>query len=309
MSRKYQPAGVGMAPSKTELGSFIRVRRLELDIRQNTLAEQTGLSRNLVSMLEVGTRRYLNDQQLQRLAGALQYNPEELRKRMPVKYIAQPTTELGKFVYSRRKELGLTLTDLAKKMEITPEQAKRLEIRDNPSIRYGLVKPLANALDLDLFVLARFMGITRIQTKSKLGQLVRTRRKELGMSSRQLAEILRVSYQYVNQIELGKCRLSENDDMIKQLAEVLELDVNKLGAVRPPRKLKQIDTTNPLGGFLAVKRLELHLTQQQIGNIAGITASVVSNVEIGKIHPSPKLLHKLSRALNNCQIPPELLSH
>lgn len=306
MPKKQQPAGVGMTPSKTELGSFIRARRLELDLRQVPLAKQAGLRQELVSMFEIGKRKYLNDLQLVRLAKALQCDPEELRKRMPVKHTAQPTTELGKLIRSRREELGLSFSTFAKKLGITPQQAKALEVRKSPTIRYKLVKPLVSVLELDPSNLAKFAGITRKQSKSELGQLVRTRRKELGMSIGVLAEKLDVSKQFVNQIEFGQCRLSENDEMIAQLAQILELNVNELEAVRPTRRRKQMDNTNPLGKFLAAKRLEFRLSQSEVAERGEIQNSVVSGIETGRLRPSPNLLDKFAKALN-CQIPPELI--
>jgi len=302
---KAQPAGVGMTPSKTELGKFIRARRLELNLRQIPLALRAGLAQNLVSMLEIGTRKYLNEQQLKRLAKALQCDVEKLRKRMPVKPGSQPKTEVGKLIRSRREELGLSLSAFAKKLRMTPQQAKKLEVRKNPTIRYELVSPLVSALDLEPSVFGKFAGTTQKQSKSELGQLVRTRRKELGISTGALAEKLDVSRQFVNQIEFGQCRLSENDDMIVRLAQILELDVNELEAVRPTRRLK-MSTTNPLGGFLAAKRLELRLSQREVAERGEIQNGVVSSVETGRLRPNPNLLDKFAKALD-CQIPPELI--
>lgn len=302
---KFQPAGIGMVPSRTELGSFIRARRLELDLRQVPLAKQAKVAPSLITMIEVGVRRYLKDQQLERLAKTLQCDVEELRKRMPVKRIAQPKTELGKLIRSRREELGLSLPAFAKKMGMTPQQAKHLEVKKNPGICYGLSKPLASALELDPSVIAQFAGNIRKQTNSKLGQLIRARRKELGMSLNVLAEKLNVSRQFVNQIEFGQNCLSESDERIEQLAQVLEVDVNELQAVRPLRRQKQMDRT-PLGEFLATKRLELRLTQREVGKRAGIQYSTVSCVETGRFYPSPNLLVRLAKALR-CEIPAELV--
>ena len=134
---KFQPVGVGMTPSKTEFGSFIRARRIELNIRQILLAQEIGLSQYLISMIEIGKRKYLNNDQLEQLAKALQCDIEELRKRMPTRRLTQPITELGKLIRSRREELGLSLQEFAKKMEIDPQKAKRMEVRRSTTIRYA----------------------------------------------------------------------------------------------------------------------------------------------------------------------------
>jgi transcriptional regulator with XRE-family HTH domain len=305
---KFQPAGVGMTPSKTEFGSFIRARRLELEIRQVPLAQKAGLPQTLVSQIEVGGRKYLNDRQLNRLAKALQCDAEELRKHMPIKPVAQPTTEVGKFIRSRREELGLSLPAFAKKLKTTSQKAKLMELSKSPTIKYDRLQPLASALDLESSSLSRFVGMTRKETTSELGQLVRDRRKELGMSIRKLADRLNVTYQFVSQIELGQCRVSKNDELIGKLAQALELDVAELEAVRPERRMKQMqkEHINPLSGFLAAKRLELRLTQREVSERAEVGAAVVSGIETGRLRPSSNVLEKIAKVLD-CQIPPELI--
>lgn len=172
MSKTYQPAGINMTTSKTELGNFIRTCRLKLDLRQASLAKRVGLKQNVLSNLEIGTKKYLKDYHLQKLAKALRCDPEELRKRMPKKHGVEPTTELGKLIRSRREELGLTLGDLAKKMHITLQQAWKMEIH-NPRIRHTTGKLLARALNLDPSALAAFVGSKQKPTVSELGRLIR----------------------------------------------------------------------------------------------------------------------------------------
>lgn len=304
--KKKQPAGVGMTPSKTELGNYIRTRRIELDLRQVPLADKCGFAQEFVSRLEVGTCKFLNDEQLVRLAKALQCDVEELRKRMPIKRVAQPTTEMGKFIRARREELGLTIEAFAKRLKIDPKRARLLEIRKSPSVRYDTLKPLATALELDPSVISRFVGITHKQTKSEMGQLIRSRRKELGLSLKGLAGKLDVSRQFVSQIEFGQCRLSTNDDIIVKLSDILKLDVAELEAVRPKRRLKHPNNSDGLGGFLAAKRLELHLTQREVGERTEVAASLVSGIETGSFRPSTNLLKKFSQIFS-CEIPAEMI--
>lgn len=309
MHKKYQPAGVGMTPSKTELGKFIRDRRMELDLRQIPVSQAAGLSEsnNLLSMIEVGVRKYLNPKQVEGLAKVLQIDPEELRKRMPEKHVAKPTTEFGKLIQSRREELGMTLEGLAKKLRITPRKAKHLEIRKSPSLRYPLVEPLAEALKLDVSAFAKFVGREGKVTGGELGQLIRQRRKELAMSLTVLAKKLKVTQQFIDQIESGQCRLSNSYEMIEQLAEVLKLDVTQLNAVRPRRRLKMRGTApTPLSGFLAGRRLELRLTQREVSDRAETAAATISGVETGRVYPTSNLLDKLAKALE-CEIPPEII--
>ena len=302
---KSQPAGVGMTPSKTELGAFIRARRLALDLRQASLAKRSGLRQSIVSLLEIGTRTYLCEKQMERLANTLRCDVEELRKRMPVRHLAQPKTELGKLIRSRREALGLSLPAFAKKLGIPLEKAKKLEVGTQQTIHYEKAMTVARALNLKPSKLAKFMGANQKASESDLGQLIRTRRKALGMSPKALAEQLEVSRQFVSQVELGRSSLSESGDMIARLAQVLQLDVEELEAVRPRRKRKQMESPNPLAGFLAEERVRLGLTMREVSKLGGISQGTISTVERGLSRPSPAVLDRFARALQ-CQIPPEL---
>jgi len=310
MSKKHQPAGINMMPSKTELGKFIRERRLELGLRQvplNQLIPRSGDRNQLVSLIETGKRKFLDPGQVEAMAKALQIDPEELRKHMPEKYVARPRTELGKLVHARREELGMTLENFAKKSKLTLRQAKYLEVRKNPSLRYHLVKPLAKTLKLDVSVFAPFLGHFNKPTSSKLGALIRQRRKELGMSIVELAKKLKVTRQFVDQVEFGQTSLSNNDELVKRLADVLKMDVNQLNALRPRRRLREMASApSPLSGFLTARRLELRLSQRELGDLAKIHAGVVSGLETGRVSPTPNLINKLATAME-CEIPPELI--
>lgn len=308
-SKKFQPVGVAMAPSKTEFGKFIRARRLELNLQQTVLNQRipraSGTNR-LISQLETGARKYVYPDQLDALAKELQVEPEELRKYMAVRPGSQPRTELGRLIRSRREELGLSLSAFATKMSMTLQKAKALEVKKSPTIRYGMIQQLADTLELHPSVLVPFVGITRKGTESKLGRLVRNRRKELGMTTSMLAERLSVSRQWVDRIEFETCCLSNSNEMIVKLAQILALDVNKLEAVRPARKLRETSTTSPLGRFLIARRLELHLSQREVAKRVEISQSFLSSVEKGQRRASPCLLDKLTKVLD-CHIPPELI--
>lgn len=309
MSEKYQAVGVGMTPSKTNYGRFVRAHRLKLDLRQHQLAELVGILQPVISQFEVGKRKYLSFQQQENLARVLCFEPEELRKLMPVKRTrhSQPTTELGRRNQSRREELGLTLQEFADRMGMTLAQAEYLEIGKKLRIGYGTAKLLASVLKLDPSVFADFVGVGEKQTNSVFGGLVRSQRKRLMMTIDELAKKLGVSKSLVGYIESGELPLSENDDLIGRLASTFELDVNDLLAVRPKRRLKQTTASRQsLNGFLAFRRFELNLTQWQVAHRCGIPETTISNIETGAIVPDNDQLGRLSKVLE-CEIPEELI--
>jgi transcriptional regulator with XRE-family HTH domain len=302
--RCEMPGKIGnrkMKPCQTELGRFVRERRLALSMGQIALGEMTGL-KNQISIIEIGKRQYLNDDQLCRLAQALQCDEEELRLRMPVKPVAKPKTERGHFIRARREELGLSIQAFAQKMGITINQAKRLENERRECLQYAMAFKLAQVLELDLSALARFMGPRQKDATSPFGQLVRARRRELCMSPTALAKKLGISRQHVDNIEYGRSNLSRSDDPIQRLAKALELDVSVLMAVRTKgkrggRKCAREYTPTSLGILIRKKRVEQSLSQKELADRASVCALTISHIETGRTLPRYDTLRKLGQAL------------
>jgi transcriptional regulator with XRE-family HTH domain len=63
-----------------------------------------------------------------------------------------------------------------------------------------------------------------IVTSRKLGELIRKRRRELGLSQEQLAELLDVSYQQVQRYERGSNRLSI--EKLQQVAAAMAVSLS-----------------------------------------------------------------------------------
>ena len=309
MPNKRHPLGVGMTPSRTELGKFLRVRRFELGLRQIEVAKLSGIKQSHYSALEIGRVQSLKPKKLKELAKALQCEPLQIQSLIPEK--PEPKTELGRLIRARRKQLELTQKEFSENSGIRTFVIGSLERDTTHGISDHLIKPLAKALGLEPSALTNYVsnvGRKMKDTDSKLGQLIRTRRKELGLSQAQLAEKLKITRQFLCQIELGQCPLSKSDVLIEQLAKILELDISELQTVRPARKVRRVKRVRltPLGEFLTRRRLELGLSQKELAERVEISSTHVSTVERSARRPSPKLLDKLSKALG-CQIPKELM--
>ena len=301
---KNYPVGIGMNPSKTELGSFIRARRLEAGLGQIQFAQLLKIGQAQLSNIERGNQKYLNDEQVKNFAKAIRCSSKELKKRIPVKKAAQKT-ELGILVRSRRQELGMTIEDLAEKVKITPDYLLVLERkRILRKIHYKTAQRLATALVLDPVLFADFIGKPKKTSNSALGQLLRSRRREFAMAQREVGKRIGITKQYLSMIELGKIPLSSSDNLIQQLADILELDIHDLHAVRPKRRLKELSAPRGgLGKFISDRRLALRLTQAQLAQRAGINSATVSQIERGRQYPFRTMREKLSTALE-CELPP-----
>lgn len=303
---KRQPVGIGMVPCKTDLGKFLRARRLQLNLRQVQVAQQAGICPSCYSGLEVGVRKYLSAQQVESLAVVLACDPADLYAVMPEKHHAEPRSERGWFIQTRLDELGITRKELARRLQISHQQCYQLMYSSRKGFRYQMLHRLAQALEVEAASLGRFANPKfATATESAFGQVVRDRRRQLGLGIRQLADKLGVSHQRVSMIEHGHV---QEESVLERLAAALELDIAVLQAVRPKRRIKQVETDqDTLGGFLAARRLELHITQRELATRVGINQGYVSRAEHGH-QVASATIDRITRALG-CAVPVELLPH
>lgn len=227
MPKKNQPVGIGMTPSKTAFGKFIRERRIELGLSQMRVAKILQMSQSDYSNFEVGNC-YPWPKRLAGMAQVLNLELSQLESLIPQRQPTQPKTNFGFFIKNRREQLGLSMEDFAKKLKVNINRAKNLEIGNNDGISYDFLNQLAEALELELSALSQFVGTRAKRTNGGLGELIRARRKELGLSITQLGKKLQRTRQLISQIELGHSKLSRSRVFVERLAEVLNLEVTML---------------------------------------------------------------------------------
>ncbi len=95
-NRKQHRVGKGMKDSSTELGKFLQARRLTLQLNQVDVCKQLGLHQGVYSLLELGKRKKIEKEQLQKLSEILKCSLLELEEKLPKRKC--PETELGKFI-------------------------------------------------------------------------------------------------------------------------------------------------------------------------------------------------------------------
>ncbi|MFH0873719.1 MAG: helix-turn-helix domain-containing protein [Candidatus Komeilibacteria bacterium] len=291
-----------MVPCRTQLGSFLRARRLELGLSQVQIAKRLGLGQPEYSGYERGEHTPGNDR-LTVYAAAMNWELAQLKELVPRKwYEKKPVTKLGRFLRARREELGLSVHALAKLCGFTIEVVRSWEFGRNRGLRQSSARLLAKALALKPIQLEPFISDNAKTAGSSLGRIIRWRRRELGWSAVDLALKLGKSHQYVSAVELGKTPLCQNDVMIRRLAEVLQLELAVLQAARYKRKLKQI-AADPatVSGFIVARRLEQNLSRVELALRAGVTAAIIFYIETGRRFPQGAL-DKVAQALG-CEIP------
>ena len=300
--RSGPPLGINMTPSKTPLGKFLRKRRLALGKTQAEVAGLIGIKQVSYSNLEIGQYKHSNLKRITRLAKALKCDRDELSKLVALKPDPAPITELGKFIQERRKKLGITRVEMAKKLGNV--STYRLEL-SGTKIHLANARKLAKVLKCKVSLLMPYVGARpQKSSDSKLGQLIRTQRKEQELSSAELAYKLKVTRSYLGLLELGRFIPSRSSKILERLAKILKLDLSELVALVPmPKRRVRKPSYTPLGTFLTRRSLELgFLTAQDASQAAGISLAAYWQLERGFVsNPTQKVIKKLAAAMQ-CKI-------
>lgn len=238
MNKDNNKIGMGVSESKSELGIFIRKRRMELGYRQAELAKKLKILQSAVSSIELGNRSlvYYHGFNWRKMAKALKCSIKEIEKRLPKIEIQLPQTDLGWFIQNRRKELKMTIKEFAKRMNIPTYRADYLEKRKHETRKYEMLRKIADALSVEISELSNFTIKCRRECTNDLGRIIREQRKNLCISGIEFAAKLGVTRQYVNQIEGGAINMIKSEQMLKKIAVILKLDFEKLKASRPKKK-------------------------------------------------------------------------
>ncbi len=219
-------------------------------------------------------------------------------------------TKLGIFVRKRRELLGLSQGQLAKLAKVSQMTICRYESGDLDYIYEEWLKPLANALrctESQLRNRAIIRPKQQLTSRTELGRIIRSCRIRKKMSRSELADAIGVERRSIVHLELGYHVYGNQDDKLVAIAEVLGLNPKVLFALRPNRKLKEVQTVNPFGHFLYEERVERHLTQEELGKLSGLSTATICCYETGRSLVTPKSLDLLLKALK-CNVPARLAS-
>ncbi len=209
-------------------------------------------------------------------------------------------TALAEIICDQMGKIGLKKEDFSSYLGISLHEVNLLMTRVK-FISYKRIEPLSTILNLETVVLSRFLcRKSETATDSKLGSLIRERRKERAMSQEMLAGKLEVKRQYISQLEHGLCCLSSlvDEKFIKSLFGILGIDMTFLHSLRLEKRLQEINRNgeNPVGVMLATRRFEKKLTVKELGELAQVDMQTVMKAESGG-RLKPRCLGKIAQAL------------
>jgi len=187
--------------------------------------------------------------------------------------------QLGQKIRDFRKERGITLTDLAGRLDISPSYLSAMErnIR-NPSV--PMLKKISEELNISVVYLVG--DADDAVTAEKL----RFIRESRGLSAEDLAEISDLPVITLQKFEKGESAPGLED--LKKLSTALNVTIGYFLAG---------ENQNNLGYRVRKLRTMQGLTETTLAERAGVTSGLISQIENGQTTPSLETLENLAREL------------
>jgi len=188
---------------------------------------------------------------------------------------------LGKKIREFRKERGITLTELAGQLKISPSYLSAIEreIR-KPSI--SMLKKIGEALNVSVSYLVGDID------DAVTGEKLRFMRESRGLSIEELAEISDLEPATLEKFEAGQA-IPDMEDM-RKLSEALNVTIRYF--------LDQSEGMDTLGSRLRRMRQKQGLTISALADRAGVSPGLLSQIENGQTTPLLDTLGQIARALN-----------
>lgn len=125
------------------------------------------------------------------------------------------TVELGEKLLKAREENLISVEELAEKVNLDSNLIDSYENAKSDNIDINIVEQLAEALNIESTELTGWKG-------DSLGQIIKYRRKELGMTQKDVADHVNVSHSAVSRWESGEIE-NITQDKIAGLADILQI--------------------------------------------------------------------------------------
>jgi len=190
MSRRGRPTGSCKAHPKTKFGILVNLRCVELGMSTVEFARRMEISYAHAWYLQYGETRFVKYKVAKRLAKVLGFDNTFLSKFM-IGARSSSTSEFGTLVKSCRLRQGLSLEDLAKKMNVSKAYMSRIE-KERVSLNCSsdFVLNLAKTLRIEVSSLTSLIPgrrLKEIKGCGRLGSFIASRRIGLNLTQGDLA--------------------------------------------------------------------------------------------------------------------------
>lgn len=188
---------------------------------------------------------------------------------------------IGQIIRDFRKERGVTLTELAGKLEISPSYLSAIErnIR-KPSTQ--ILKNIGEILNIPVNLLVSS------EEDMLTGKRLKEIREERGLSLEDLSEICDIPVNRLLKFEEG--REIPDLDSLGRLSAGLNVTIRYF--------LDKDDNKNSLGNRLRKVRMDRNITILTLADKAGISPGLISQIENGQTTPHLETLEAIAKVLN-----------
>jgi transcriptional regulator with XRE-family HTH domain len=213
-----------MLEPATRFGNFIRNRRLTLGLSQQALANTLEISKNAVSLLELGKVNICKLDRLALLSLALKTDQAEIQAVL-MDEVSQDLPPIGKFLLALRMQLGLSQTQLARTIKISVSYLNSLEL--GRVAGKPLLQKIQGIFHIEIpseLIPPRKICDPGVERSTPLASLLTNRRIELGMTQSKVASDSKLSLVYYRLIEIGSKIPSRSK--LQRIAKTLNLNID-----------------------------------------------------------------------------------
>ncbi len=188
------------------------------------------------------------------------------------------------YIRERAREMGMTMQDLADRAGVSPGHMTEVS-RGRRNMGVKVQARVESALNAPARVAPAQGANRQLCVVTGQSSYIRERARELGVSMRELADRVGVSYGHMTQVARGRRNMG-----VKVQARVKE-------ALEAPAKVApaQPASVNP---EVVWDRMDAHdISQNEVARRVGISSAHLSNIMNGKSRPSARVLKRLHGVL------------
>lgn len=215
--------------SKVPIGVQIRYQRKRMGLTIAKTAKLSGIHRATLYNIETGKNSKIQDRTLKKLSDALQ--TDFIHVQIDDKVRLVPRTVIGEQVYRRRRELSLSISQLAKLSGIPAKTIQDIEDGTTPLPERHAVLSIVSALQMTL----SFSPVV-IPNEKSIGETIHQRRIEMAYSLAELAQTSGLSIYTLRRLEsdsLQRGRLGA----LQKVAPILQITLKYGVCAETPNQL------------------------------------------------------------------------
>ena len=262
--------------------SFIRERARTLGMTMQDLADRAGVSYGYMTDVSRG-RRHMGVKVQARVESVLQA-PAKVAPAQCVNRQGEVVSGESSYIRERARELGMTMQDLAERAGVSYGYMTQVA-RGRKHMGVKMQARVESVLQAPAKVAPAQCANRQGEVVSGESSYIRERARELGMTLRDLADRVGVSYGYMSMVARGHRNMG------------VKLQARMDSALEAPAKIAPAQPAC-IDREAVWDRMNAHgISQNEVARRAGISSANLSQIMNGRNNPSPGVLKRLHGVL------------